>query len=84
MCDFFFSFQVRIFFFFFFFSALWGFPVKKGEKEENLTNEERWEEEEKEMKFTMRERERERSVQKRKERNNKTGLFFLISCGLFD
>ena len=56
MCDFFFSFQVR---FFFFLGALWGFPVKKGEKEENLTGEERWEEEEKDRKFTERERERE-------------------------
>ena len=77
MCDFFFSFQVS-FFFFFFLSALWGFPMKKWEKEENLSGEERWEEEENERKFTMRERERERekSVQKRIETNNKIGLFF--------
>ena len=36
------------------------------------------------MRERERERERERSLQKRKERNNKIGFFFLILCGLFD
>ena len=62
--------------------------MKKGAKEENLTDEERWAKEEKE-KSTERERERERenSVQKRKERkwvwlgcwnNNKKNIKWLF------